>query len=183
MNLGKVSSVAHAPRARVGSVQIGIPRPTKRCYHCKIDLTVDSFHKDASKSDGLQARCKRCSSEYQNAWLQRRRTTWLIENGPCRQCGSLDNLEVDHINPYTKTDHKVWSLSEPKRNAELAKCQVLCSSCHHKKTTAQSYIQRRHGTTNMRRLGGCFCTACKRAVADEKAYYRHMSKARTRKTT
>lgn len=46
----------------------------------------------------------------------------------------MDNLEVDHIDPDQKISHKVWSWAKPRRDAELAKCQVLCNKCHKNKT-------------------------------------------------
>ncbi len=113
---------------------------------------------------------------YQNASNKRRRAEWITAHGPCKRCGSQKQLEVDHIDPKKKVDHKVWSWSKTRREAELAKCQVLCRKCHQKKTTAQSYAKMRHGTTRMRRKGGCACIACMKAVADERAYYRARAK-------
>ena len=74
--------------------------------------------------------------EWQREWIARRRREWVTQNGPCGHCGSTENLEVDHIDPSTKTMNStmVWSLSAAKREAELAKCQVLCHDCHLAKT-------------------------------------------------
>ena len=47
--------------------------------------------------------------EYQRNWLAKRRADWFSENGPCINCGSWDNLELDHIDPSTKVDNKIWS--------------------------------------------------------------------------
>jgi hypothetical protein len=59
-------------------------------------------------------------------------------NGPCCKCGSWERLEVDHRNPEEKhlNPRALWSLSpqNPRRIAELAKCQVLCHECHKEKT-------------------------------------------------
>jgi HNH endonuclease len=74
---------------------------------------------------------------YQTARLCERRLKWLAENGPCKQCGSLDRLEVDHIDPGKKSTHRIWSYSLEKRLAELSKCQVLCYSCHKKKSASE----------------------------------------------
>lgn len=75
--------------------------------------------------------------EYQRQWIAKRRAEWLEQHGPCVVCGSWDNLEVDHIDPATKLTHNVWSLGKAKREAELAKCQVLCREHHVEKSTAQ----------------------------------------------
>lgn len=78
---------------------------------------------------------------YQKAWVKEARWDWLAKNGPCRQCGSSERLEVDHIDPSLKVSHAVWSWSKPRREAELAKCQVLCHDCHAKKTGHQNRLR------------------------------------------
>jgi 5-methylcytosine-specific restriction endonuclease McrA len=74
---------------------------------------------------------------YQNAWLKNRRNAWLAENGPCRICGSWEQLEVDHIEPLTKEAHRIWGWTAERREAELAKCQALCRACHELKTARE----------------------------------------------
>src|SRR2546429_2497809 len=73
-------------------------------------------------------------SQYQREWIAQRRLEWLAANGPCVKCGSWNDLEVDHVDPAKKVSHRVWSWAEPRRLAELAKCQVLCHDCHGEKT-------------------------------------------------
>lgn len=77
--------------------------------------------------------------EYQRRWIAQRRRDWIDANGPCAKCGSWDELEVDHKDASTKVFNPsyLWSLavSNPKRIAELAKCWVLCKTCHNTKTT------------------------------------------------
>lgn len=74
---------------------------------------------------------------YQRNWKKARRISWLKENGPCL-CGEtrISQLTVDHIDAETKemeaTD--IWSRREEIRSKELSKCQVLCKTCHRKKT-------------------------------------------------
>lgn len=75
---------------------------------------------------------------YQRKWIAERRREWFQENGPCTICGSWDQLEVDHINSHDKEFNiaNLWSFARdnPKRIRELAKCRVLCHSCHVLKT-------------------------------------------------
>lgn len=114
---------------------------------------------------------KEAQRQYQREWLQRRRQKWIAENGPCVVCGSEDRLEVDHIDPATKLDHKVWSWSKDRREAELAKCQVLCHD-HHKDKTRSENVTTEHGTYAMRNQHGCTCGECKEYVRASKARWR-----------
>lgn len=82
---------------------------------------------------------------YQRQWIAARRERWFAENGPCVQCGSNVNLQLDHIDPAIKISHRIWSWSQRRLTEELAKCQVLCEECH-KKKTAESYEEPPHGT-------------------------------------
>jgi hypothetical protein len=79
---------------------------------------------------------------YQNAWIQRRRTDWLLVNGPCVDCGcgDLDQLRVDHADARLKVSHRVWSWSAERREAELAKCVARCLPCHVTKTVTSSEL-------------------------------------------
>jgi 5-methylcytosine-specific restriction endonuclease McrA len=105
------------------------------------------------------------------AWMQRRRRSWLAANGPCVRCGSTEHLEVDHWDPASKVDHRVWSWSESRLFAELAKCQVLCRACHQRKTADENSRPLVHGV----RAGyqrGCRCASCRRAHAEYRAQRR-----------
>src|SRR5579863_7150610 len=72
--------------------------------------------------------------------MKARRLTWLQENGPCANCGSWTDLEVDHKDPEQKITHRVWSWKESRRLEELAKCQVLCYNCHKEKSNKERTI-------------------------------------------
>ncbi len=73
----------------------------------------------------------------------RRRQEWIVAHGPCAECGSWDELEVDHVDAGTKVSSNVWSWSQIRRDAELAKCQVLCHDCH--KTKTYRNLEHAHG--------------------------------------
>jgi 5-methylcytosine-specific restriction endonuclease McrA len=114
--------------------------------------------------------------EYQRKWIRARREKWLLENGPCVDCDSWDKLEVDHVNPAEKLMNPaiLWGMSptNPKRIAELAKCQVRCFVCHKAKTFLQTYGEPEHGTTRMYNRGECRCALCRAANAEERRLYR-----------
>lgn len=73
--------------------------------------------------------------KYQREWIADRRAEYF-KGKCCVQCGydDLVGLELDHINRKEKVSHKIWSWSKVRREAELAKCQVLCNLCHSVKT-------------------------------------------------
>ena len=78
------------------------------------------------------------------------RAEWFAANGPCIDCESWDNLEVDHIDPATKhpmlhrRSDRVWHWGVVRRSAELAKCVVRCKPCHKAKTRAnKDYLNRK----------------------------------------
>lgn len=106
--------------------------------------------------------------KYQRTWLQIRRTEWIKENGPCKVCGSWENLEIDHIQPSKKQIRiaTIWSRKKEVRDKELAKCQVLCKKHHAEKTSKENSLAG-HGTPKQYKNKKCTCASC--AAAKKKA--------------
>lgn len=103
---------------------------------------------------------------YDVAWRKARRDEWIeSQGGKCVDCGSSNKLEVDHINPTTKSTNptNLWSRRKEIRDAELVKCTVRCYDCHEKKTTSEQSIDHPHGTYS-RYSKGCRCNKCKEFV-------------------
>lgn len=76
-------------------------------------------------------------TNYTNERRRKRRKDAIQQlGGRCALCGSLDNLNFDHIVPATKIKAIGSMLNTPQDifDAELAKCQLLCESCHKNKT-------------------------------------------------
>ncbi len=102
--------------------------------------------------------------QYQNELYKKRRTQYILENGPCANCGSNENLQIDHIvarintNKQTVKSSAIWGLSEKKRKKELKKCQILCRSCHQKKTYVDLDCGQ-HGVSLYKK--GCRCNVCR----------------------
>lgn len=96
--------------------------------------------------------------EYQRLWIARRRAEYLADK-TCVRCGSRDRLEVDHVDPSKKVDHRIWSWSKARRDVELAKCQVLCWD-HHREKTGDDMGFYEHGTHVMYSHHGCRCEPC-----------------------
>ena len=116
---------------------------------------------------------------YNRRWRQIRRGHWLWENGPCQRCGSWTDLEVDHIDPTTKVSHSVWSWSKPRRMRELAKCQVLCRTCHQEKSTGALRVFSPCGSRQSYNKG-CRCPLCRAAQSE---YHRNRQKRITQYRT
>jgi hypothetical protein len=84
-------------------------------------------------------------------WKRARRDAYLSSQGNrCRLCGagpdSSAPFEIDHVDPRSKCIRiaDIWSYSDAKRLPELAKCQVLCASCHREKSKKDGSIEKWH---------------------------------------
>lgn len=100
--------------------------------------------------------------QFQREHLAKRRAEWIAsQGGRCVRCGSREELEIDHIDPRDKlyNPSHLWSRSLAFREAELAKCQVLCRACHLRKTV--SGANRSHGASYQYTKQGCRCEACR----------------------
>lgn len=90
----------------------------------------------------------------------------------CARCTATEELEFDHVDPETKKFQLSGrGLDKPRAEVEeeLAKCQLLCRSCHIEKTTGERPSHRgdpnyaTHGTVAGYRYYGCRCEPCKAA--------------------
>lgn len=92
---------------------------------------------------------------YQREWMRKRRAAYL-DGKRCAFCNADSDLEIHHFDPAIKVSHAIWSWTAAKREAELAKCIVVCHSCHvqrhreerpthckrgHELTEANSYVK------------------------------------------
>lgn len=119
---------------------------------------------------------KDLQKKYQREWTSARRAAFFAGRA-CGKCGSTDRLELDHITRIGKIEHRIWSWSDEKRNAETAKCQVLCYSCHKKKTASETHAKLEHGVT-MYETYGCRCVVCRSAKSEKNRRYRDSQKTR-----
>jgi hypothetical protein len=68
---------------------------------------------------------------YQREWMASRRQTALDSRGNvCQRCRSGDRLEFHHRDPAEKVSHRIFSRRWETIDQELAKCDLLCSTCH-----------------------------------------------------
>lgn len=102
-------------------------------------------------------------------YKKRRQKALDFLGGRCAHCGNAQDLQFDHIDPTTKSNTiaKIWSHAESKFWGEIKKCQLLCQSCHERKTLndlGQFSAKDTHGTLSSYRY--CKCVLCKKANSD-----------------
>jgi len=106
--------------------------------------------------------------EFQRLARARNRVAWFVGK-VCARCGRSERLQLDHKDPAQKVDHKVWSWSPERREAELAKCQPLCENCHKAKTRGEQLAP--CGTRSAYDRG-CRCEPCRKAKSLAMADYK-----------
>lgn len=112
---------------------------------------------------------------YNREWMARRRAEWFAGRS-CVDCGATEKLEVHHRDPEQKISHRVWTWADDRREAELAKCEPLCQSCHHKRHERVAA----HGGERRYRQG-CRCAVCVEGWAQVNALRRAANAAKLRK--
>lgn len=131
----------------------------KRCCACGVVKPVTDFHRNRTKPDGLQARCRECNIALNRQWYadhleiarprmyarerefrdrnRRLLVEYLLEH-PCVDCGEADPivLDFDHVRDkrcnvslLVNTSTRWETILE-----EIAKCEVRCSNCHRRRT-------------------------------------------------
>jgi hypothetical protein len=73
---------------------------------------------------------------YHREWIARRRAEFFADKA-CIDCGSIEQLELDRRDAAEAVNHRLWSWSADRREAELAKYDVPCSSCRRKRPAAE----------------------------------------------
>jgi len=104
--------------------------------------------------------------EYQRNWRAARREVAVLTDGArCSRCGERRQglLEFDHVDPASKKlDVAIaWSRRASVRDAELAKCQLLCRSCHQAKSVAEATRADVPHPSQMSYKRGCRCAECR----------------------
>jgi len=108
---------------------------------------------------------------YAREWVAKRRCEFFKDKF-CVVCGSIENLTLDHKDPVTKVDHRIWSWAEARQVEELKKCQVLCYRCHRHKTNLGMIKPLVHGTRHGYDMRNCRCPACKEVNRKHTANWR-----------
>lgn len=112
--------------------------------------------------------------EYQRVWLANRRAEYFADK-VCVRCGKDKHLDIDHVDPMQKVSHRIWAWSRKRREAELAKCQVLCRDCHNAKTAIDMGWQPGvHGASQVYSKG-CRCEVCRESHRQRMKEWRERS--------
>lgn len=95
----------------------------------------------------------------------RRAEAIALLGGRCATCGRVDSLEMDHVDPATKTFDlgKLWSCSRAKFLEELRLCQLLCGPHHRAKSAKEASVPHGGGASGKR---NCRCAPCKLRKAE-----------------
>jgi len=120
------------------------------------------------------------SIEKSKARKERRKSRKLrfIEmlGGKCERCGSIENLEFDHLKPTQKKFiiSKFIDRADVNLLDEVNKCQLLCKQCHHLKTLEKREYGKMsaHGTLWRYKKYKCRCRKCVNAMRDYYAKYK-----------
>ena len=133
-------------------------------------LNLMPSHKDPAERN-------RYSREYMaRRYAARRAEAISCLGGQCAWCGATEGLELDHIDRSTKIASvaKLMVAARAKFEAEVAKCQLLCQSCHGGKTHEEVSVP--HGGGIRGRIG-CRCDLCRAART---AYFRELRGSKPR---
>lgn len=100
-------------------------------------------------------------AKWMREWIAKRRAAFFADK-KCERCGSTERMELHHIDPSQKVDHKIWSWAESRRLSEIAKCIILCRNCHekHHAEERRTFV---HGIATTYKRKGCRCELCRKA--------------------
>ena len=113
--------------------------------------------------------------EYQAQLVARRKAEWFSTK-TCVDCGSTEDLELDHDDPEIKISHRVWTWAKTRREQELAKCKPRCVKCHKIKTAKEKWRPITHGTNSSYTQRECRCDACCKAHTLDKKEWRERAR-------
>jgi uncharacterized protein YxeA len=124
----------------------------KKCNRCGKTKPLTDFHKNPTKSDGVQSMCKDCRRSYHKEHYEKNKESYkrnlkekrdiarsFILNykkiSKCSKCGEDRHYTLDF---HHKDKNKEFSIADSVSNGksiesikkEIDKCIILCSNCH-----------------------------------------------------
>jgi len=94
-------------------------------------------------------------------YLRRRLAAIELLGGKCVVCGTVENLEIDHIDPQQKSFNFAKALAgwaQKRIDEELKKAQLLCETHHLEKSKVDNGVNHGDGLTGKR---NCLCDLCR----------------------
>lgn len=133
---------------------------TKKCGKCKVEKPVSAFTSNKSRKDGLNSTCSDCHKQYTQKHYAKNKAAYLLKaqnrnkvvqaglkafiddakSHPCADCGNRYPpyvMDFDHVRGkklMAVSRLRVVSGTLGKLQAEIAKCEVVCSNCHRIRT-------------------------------------------------
>lgn len=147
----------------------------KTCCDCGVTKPRSEFYARRERPDGVKSYCKPCSnlpkrkgpvagrSGYRRRSAKKKRAVFRSEyqatkSIPCADCGRVYPpyvMEFDHLDPASKEMTISYAMAACHRGrvqqsirTEIAKCEVVCSNCHRKRTHERD-IRRRVATPDL----------------------------------
>lgn len=151
-------------RKRLG---IAFPHTPKSCCKCRKCHPEVSFHKDASRSDGLSAYCKTCAVEKnkearrKNPERNRQHQRWKYENNRDQAIASAKrNYAGNKLRAWENKIKRSYGLTAEKYEAMLAaqgmKC-AICMSIVSRSSSKKLFVDHCHASGKVR---GLLCGNC-----------------------
>lgn len=134
----------------------------KKCRECKLEKPLTEFNKKVSNKDGLQSECRECNKVRSRQFYMDNKKSQLVairintkgyikrnqqivieylRSHPCVDCKESDIIVLDFDHQGDK-DQNVstavrngWSIKRLMN--EIAKCEIVCSNCHRRRTAKQ----------------------------------------------
>ena len=137
-----------------GGARRGSGRPSKApnkaqkgqkwCPYGEHFTLLSNFGADHSKKKGLQTYCRACQIKYfkkhggvKRKYRNLRRRITKALGGECAECGAIESLHIDHLDPEQGYTHRKLGWSNPRiyRFAlkHLEHFQLLCIKHHYRK--------------------------------------------------
>ncbi len=116
--------------------------PGISCSRCARRLDASAFRGTAAMCRDCQARRRRQFAVDRRAWIN-------SFKDKCCECGSDKDLEFDHVRGGKCYDlSKMITCSRAFILSEIAKCEVVCRTCHCRRTAARRSVHNAPGLDN-----------------------------------
>lgn len=112
---------------------------TQKCTKCNVEKPVEEFSKQRGCKGGRRPSCKACVAAQmreRNRLGRQFLQEYKVKLG-CADCGYNEHhagLEFDHVDGDKKYNVSELTTSPNKLEQELAKCEVVCGTCHNIRT-------------------------------------------------